>query len=652
MQAATKPRPVLRDLLEISPMPVFVGTAERSMRILAVNQRFTRLFGYRHADLATVESWWSLAFPDPGYRALVTAAWGVALDRALQLGEGPDEPLEMQVSCRDRSTRQVAFYFGLCAGRIFVLCNDLTSQRRVEAELKEAREFLQCVVDASPSAIFVVDELGRLVFVNRAIAEYYATTPEALLSKATHDIHANRAQAKAYVQDDLDVIRTGKPLVKQELNTAHDGRVHWFHTVKVQLARPDGRVHCLGISTDITAQKEAEQARLELEAQVWQSQKLESLGALAGGVAHDFNNLVTSIRSNAHLALARLPEDSPARPFLAGIELATKQAAELTRQMLTYGGRSQPSLTLLRLDDVASELRTLLQAVVSKKAAFQLELGPALVEADPAQLRQVIMNLITNASDSLGEHPGRIAIRTGMRELSTDELRSRFVENTPPAGRYAFLEVEDDGCGMTQETLTRMCEPFFSTKFTGRGLGLSVVLGIVRGHRGTLQVRSELGQGARFVVLLPQASAAPQVSAPPPEPRSARGTLLVVDDEDLVRTTSCVMLEDAGFRVFAAADGQEGLELFERHAREIDGVILDLTMPRLDGEQCLRRLRALRPGIPVLLMSGYSARGAVPADLEPEPVFLHKPFDPEDLLREAARLIAAPPQHGRADLEA
>ncbi|HWO10770.1 MAG TPA: PAS domain-containing protein, partial [Polyangiaceae bacterium] len=612
---------MLRELLEVSPMPMFVGTAERQMRILAVNQRFTRQFGYREADLATGESWWSLAFPDPEYRTRVEAAWGAALERALQLGHGPGEPLEARVSCLDRSVRRVAFYFGMCAGRIFVLCNDVTAQRSVEAELKEAREFLQCVVDASPSMIFVVDELGRIVFASRTLAEYYATTPEALLSKATEAIHANTVQAKSFLQDDLDVIRTGRPIVKQELNTAPDGRVHWFHTVKVQLTRPDGRVHCLGISTDITAQKEAEQARLELEAQVWQSQKLESLGVLAGGVAHDFNNLVTSIRSNAYLALARLPEDSAARPFLAGIELATRRAAELTSQMLTYGGRSQPSLELLRLDDLASEMRALLQAVVSKKAVFQFELGPAMVEADPAQLRQVIMNLLTNASDSLGDHPGRIAIRTGTRELGSDELRSRFVESTPPAGRYAFLEVEDDGCGMTYETLARMCEPFFSTKFMGRGLGLSVVLGIVRGHRGTLQVESALGKGARFVVLLPQVSAAPSVGVAPTEARAARGTLLLVDDEDLVRTTSSVMLEDAGFRVLAAADGQEGLELFERHMAEIDAVILDLTMPRLDGEQCLRRLRALRPGIPVLLMSGYSVQGAVPTDLSPAPAF-------------------------------
>src|SRR5690606_33713308 len=191
----------------------------------------------------------------------------------------------------------------------------------------------------------------------------------------------------------------------------------------------------------------------------------------AGGIAHDFNNLLASIRMNAELAAGRLPPSSPVRPFLDGIELATERAAQLTQQMLAYVGGGHTSIQRLRLDELVGEMKSLLDAVVSKKATFRLELTPAAVEADPAQMHQVVMNLITNASDSLGARSGQIVIRTGVRELEAEALGAAAVDEPPPPGRYAFLEVEDDGCGMARETRERIFEPFFTTKFTGRGLG-------------------------------------------------------------------------------------------------------------------------------------------------------------------------------------
>jgi PAS domain S-box-containing protein len=640
----------LRTLLDISPLPMFVGTAGRDLRLVAVNQRFTALFGYARADLHGVDSWWSLAFPDPGERREHRRAWRTAVARAKRFGIGPPEPLDARVTCRDHSVRHVEFYLGLHAGCVFVLCKDVTAQRRAEVERSEARAFLQRVVDTSPSMIFVVDERGRLEFANRSLAAYYGTTPEALLDRATEDVHADETQAKTYVQDDIEVIQLGKEIVKEELNTAPDGREHWFQTVKVPLLLPDGRVRCLGISTDVTARKRAEEARLALEARAWQSQKLESLGVLAGGIAHDFNNLLTSIRTNTALADARLPTDSPARPFVTGIERATQQAAQLTQQMLAYVGCGQALLETVHLDAIVGEMIALLEAVVSKKASFRLELAPAVVEADTAQMRQVIMNLITNSADSLGEHAGQIVVRTGTREVEREALVSPFIEDTPQAGSFAFLEVEDDGCGMSRATLERMFEPFYSTKFTGRGLGLSAVLGIVRAHRGTIQVESHPEHGSLFRVLLPDTSGEPvNLRGPASVDRErARGTLLVIDDDNLIRTTVCVMLEDAGFRVLSAEDGLAGLEAFQRHAEVIDTVLLDLTMPRLDGWQCLRRLRAIRADVPVVLMTGYAANASIPADVTPAPAILQKPFEPEDLLEFAARSVSASPRLKRA----
>jgi len=637
-------------MLDASPLPALVATLDDEPQIVAVNSGFTALFGYEPHELTSGDAWWSLAYPDPNYRRQMCSAWSSAV-RSAAAGERVRRLVEAAVRCRDTSLRDVEFHIGVHAGRAFALCYDVTARRRTESELREARAFLQCVLDTSPSLIFVADEHGRLTFVNRAMAEYYGMSPEAMRSKATEEFHRDAAQAAGYVRDDEQVIRSGKAIVKEEVATAPGGRRHWFHTVKVPLVQQDGRVLCLGIATDITARRDAEESRSKLEAEMWQSQKLVSLGVLAGGIAHEFNNLLAALRTNAHLAKARLPADSDIHPLLRNIELAIQRAAQLTEQMLAYVGQGLASLETLSLAAVVDEMTTLFEAVLSTEARLRMELEPAVVDADARQLHQVILNLIANASDSLGGKQGQIVIRTGTRELEPESLRSDFVEETLPAGSYAFLEVEDDGCGMTPATRARVFEPFFSTKFAGHGLGLSAVLGIVRRHRGTIQVDSEPDRGTRVVVLLPRASA-PAPAPPAPHAMLAAphietgGSVLVVDDDPLVRETLCLALQDSGLRALSAGSGRDATELFKRHLDEIGVVVLDLTMPDLDGWQCLEQLRAIRHDISVILISGYSAAASVPAHLDPAPSFLPKPFDPDELVREAARLLqqARPPK--------
>ena len=390
----------------------------------------------------------------------------------------------------------------------------------------------------------------------------------------------------------------------------------------------------------------AESERRRLEDQLQNSQKLESLGVLAGGIAHDFNNLLTPILGTAGLALAKLPLDSPVRPLLLDIERAAKRSAELTQQMLTYTGKASLDIRSFRLDELVREMADLLRSVVSKKAEIELDLKPATIKGDATQVRQVVMNLITNASDALEGQRGAIRIRTGRRIVSEKDVRSPLIPGPLPAGPYAFVEIEDTGCGMSEQTLARIFDPFFTTKFTGRGLGLASTLGIVRSHLGTIKVRSAPGQGTQFHILFP--SAGDQATAEPDQGRAMAtttptGTLLLIEDEPLVRGYLQLVLEGAGYNVLIGEDGERGLEVFATHHAKIIAVVLDLTMPRLDGIEVLRGLRTQSRTLPVLLVSGYSEQEVTSrCDKDAALDFIQKPFLPPELLAKLSGLLSAP----------
>jgi PAS domain S-box-containing protein len=416
---------------------------------------------------------------------------------------------------------------------------------------------------------------------------------------------------------------------------------------RVHQRSADGRpLRMMGTINDISARKQAEIERDRFETQIQHAQKLESLGVLAGGIAHDFNNLLTGVLGNATLAQEELAPESPVIPMLHSIELAATRAADLAQQMLAYSGKGQFTVQVFQLDRVVREMSSLLKTVVSKKAVIQQRLESAVIDGDPRQIRQVVMNLITNASEALGEQVGTIRLSTGVREMDEAGLRSPFLPDPLPAGTYAFVEVEDSGCGMNDETLERIFDPFFTTKFTGRGLGLAAVLGIVRGHRGTIKVTSKVGDGAGsvFTVLLPVARETPPLKVEP-APRSlslGQGTILVVEDEDVVRDYAKAALERAGYRVLTASDGGEGLAIFAEHRPEIDAVLLDLTMPRLDGPEVLRELRNQAPDVPVLIMSGFTDEEvAIRFEGIGASGFIRKPFAAHDLAAHLRRLLVA-----------
>jgi len=362
---------------------------------------------------------------------------------------------------------------------------------------------------------------------------------------------------------------------------------------------------------DLTERKRADKERAKLEAQMQEVQKLESLGVLAGGIAHDFNNLLMVILGNADLALLAMSNASPARPYVKEISQGSLRAADLCRQMLAYSGKARFVTGRYNLSEIVREMAQMLKVSVSKKASLRYTFAANLpaVEVDATQMRQIIMNLIINASEALGDKNGFISVATDVMYCDRAYLAGSYPDDNLSEGRYVYLEVADTGSGMDDETRRRIFDPFFTTKFTGRGLGLAAVLGIVRGHQGAIKVYSEPGQGTTFKVLLPALEWAPDERAA--QVAAARetlpgGTILLVDDDPHIRLVGAQMLERLGFKVETAAHGREGLQVFKAHRGRIDCVILDLTMPEMAGDEVFRELRRLQKDIRVILSSGFN----------------------------------------------
>jgi PAS domain S-box-containing protein len=424
---------------------------------------------------------------------------------------------------------------------------------------------------------------------------------------------------------DLDVALADGEKMRSLSNYAYEreyrilnknGQVKWVHEFAKNVCGDSGQPEFVeGVIYDVTDRKMIEEEHRLLQSKMQHAQKLESLGVLAGGIAHDFNNLLMSVLGNADLALLKLAPEAPSREYVEKIEKAAERAAELTNQMLAYSGKGRFVVQPIQVSRLVEEMGHLLETVISKKATMQFHLAPDLspIEADASQVRQVVMNLITNASEALGEKSGTVRVSTGGIDADRAYLAESFLDDELPEGRYVYLEVSDTGCGMDPETRGRIFDPFFTTKFTGRGLGLAAVLGIVKGHGGTIKVYSEPDRGSTFKVLFPASHADPQPVEAKGEAVRAnlRGTtILLVDDDRGVLEVAGTMLERAGFRVLTAADGLKGVEAFRQHRDEVALILLDMTMPGMDGEEAFQELRRIRPDVRVILSSGYNEQDA------------------------------------------
>ena len=490
-------------------------------------------------------------------------------------------------------------------GHIVQLRN-VTSLIESQRALGDAQEAWERTFDAVPDLVCLLDPEFRVQRMNQALQERMEPLSQEQIRN--FNFYPGGSQPDLHDQDGLTP--DSAAFFRGELDHPLLGGT--FLVTSTPLRDADGRLYgIVQVAHDITDLKAGEKQRLEMERLLQQTQKLESLGILAGGIAHDFNNLLQAIIGNIELSLADLPAETSTSHSLAKALQASLHASDICRQMLAYSGRGHFVIQPLNLNGIIEEMKEMLMVSIPKKVAltFHPSSQPPWVKGDESQLRQVIMNLIINAAEAIGDDSGGIQISTGILELDSKNIDPVPRPGDMPEGKYVSLVIKDSGCGMSETTQKRIFEPFFTTKFTGRGLGLAAVLGIVQGHDGIIQVSSNIGTGTTFQVLLPAiqppvTSTGQCVADEPPILRT--GTILLVDDEQTILDVGSKILSSMGFNVLMAHDGESGLEVFQKEHRSICCILLDITMPKMDGEEMYREIRRIDPVIPVILSSGFS----------------------------------------------
>ncbi|MDA7979396.1 MAG: PAS domain S-box protein [Pirellulales bacterium] len=623
---------IFRSLIDQSA-DAFEVIDAKTGQFLDINQKACEAHGYTREEFLAL----TVADIDPIIRR---NNWQEHFTRLRQEGS---VTFESQHQRKDGSIFPVdvsATYVALDREYFLAVVRDISERKRAAEIIRKSEERLTKIASTMPQALYLFDVIEQKnVYSNREVWEILGYTSEQahemgphMLDRLLHPDDLKRLPkllSRWETAQDADVL-----YVEYRMRDAA-GNWRWFSSRDTVFQRDDdGRVRqIIGTTNDITDRKHAEEQRRIMDAQIMHDQKLESLEELAGGIAHDFNNLLTVIMSYAGLAQTQITHGSPVLDMLKEIEHASERAGDLTRQLLAYAGQGSFIIEPMRLDLLVDEMASLLRTAIPEGATVTSDLQPATIEGDSTQIRQIIMNLVKNAADSLPPGEGKISLATGVRMVDGRELSSQFVPEKLSKGQYAFVRVDDQGCGMDEETLSKMFDPFFSTKPTGKGLGLAAVLGIVRGHKGTINAISTPGQGSTVDILIP---CAPMLDAPRPAQESllaqGQGTILVIDDEQELRALARKILENAGYSVHTVSSGAEGIQYAKENQDQTSAVLLDLKMPRMGGEDVLAKIRAFSD-TPVILMSGCGEQ-EITAALNGQVVdcMLSKPFKSKDLL--------------------
>lgn len=584
--------------------------------------------GYRMQDVigTNVRRWMEPAFHD---------AFGAALQRVYETAALASYESVGSVTGRYYVNRISPVLVDGVVESAVLTTHDVTELKQAERERAEAEERYRTLAEASFEGL-CISVVGEVIHANRAMEEMFGYGPGELVGVTAAQIATPESAVVI-----LRHIQEGVEAPYEVTGVRKDGSTFPCELLGRNV-KYEGKPARITGMRDLTEMRNEEAERARRESRVQHAQKLETLGVLAGGIAHDFNNLLAVVASNADLAMRGLGDSQQVKASLEQINAAVQRGSGLTHQLLVYAGEGDPRTETVDLGATLAELADLLRVSVSKKAELHYELAPDLpvVEVDPSQLHQLAMNLILNASEALLDGAGEIQIRTAAVEVDADSERARELHLSP--GSYVAFEVADTGTGMDATTQLRIFDPFYTTKFAGRGLGLSAVQGIVRSHGGAIEVESTLGEGTRFRVLFPAKegapSARPEALQAHPAPRVT--TVLVAEDEGPLARVLRVALTTAGHSVLAACDGNQALELFRENADEISVALLDVTMPGMDGFEVLAELRKIAPSLPVVLSSGYPSHGRDARVAEDGAVwFLAKPYPLDELQATVQRAL-------------
>jgi PAS domain S-box-containing protein len=512
--------------------------------------------------------------------------------------------------------------------------------RAMAAEMTRQAKMFAEILSTTPDQFAVYDYDGRFTFISPAFLQVMNVTLEGVIGKTLAELAFLPPHIIAQANREREeVFQTGK-LLHGEVTVPGDHGMRDIEYILSPVKDEEGRVTAVvSAARDITE-------RNKTKAALHHAQKIESLGILAGGVAHDFNNLLVGMLAQTSLAQAKLPAEHPAVSHIQKAAKAAERAAGLTRQLLAYSGQGQFTAQPIHLNDLIQDNLHLLHVTIGSRVKLELRLAESLplLEGDPGQMQQILMNLLLNSSEAIADHDGTITLTTSVYAITEIDERYWQVTNYPLLpGPYIRLEVQDDGPGMDAATLSRIFEPFFTTKFTGRGLGLAAVLGIVRGHEGGLYVASAPGKGTTIEILFPVAGeqVVTAVSAPPSATHSP-GVVLVIDDEQPVREAVTDILAMEGIEVMTAATAQTGITLYQQHQSQITLVLLDLSLPDLRGEAVFARLQQINPHVRVILSSGYSESEAIQGFGNGLVAFLQKPYSLDTLVEVISQNLPIP----------
>jgi len=626
-----------RDLLATMPGALLLI---QEGAVVYANQAAMTLFHINEQDMpqpgVDIEPYWFMNIVPARCKELVQTQ----IDQILQVGQRPFTT-EGQLMRGNQEEFDVDIIAVRCSYRgnpaVQLIARDITTRKQAAAQM----ERLLSIIETSTDFIGMVDAAGTVMYINPAGRRMVGLSEDPATPGMLIDTFLKPGEvARIHSEIFPSILRHGGCQTEVVFLGKNGEKIPCLVAFSVQKNPDDSPASYAIIARDIRQQRK-QQEHIE------HIQRLESLGVLAGGIAHDFNNILTVILGNAAIAERKAitnPQEMPR--YLSNIVESSEKAADLCKQMLAYSGKGKYVVELINLSTMVAQITRLLEVSISKNVVLKYQLAEQLpaVAADTAQMQQIIMNLIINASDAIGNKSGVISIATGVMHADWAYLSDTCVDTDVAEGRYVFLEISDTGNGMDKETQKHIFEPFFTTKHQGHGLGMSAVLGIVRGHQGTLKLYSEPGRGTTFKIMLPISDQLPGIS----KESSIRiglwqgtGTVLIVDDEETIRETAAVMLEDRGFTTLAAADGLDAVAIYRQRQEEIVAVLLDMTMPRLDGTGCFRELRRINPQVRVLLCSGYNEQEATSRFVGKGLAgFIQKPYTPDALLEKLQEVLS------------